>query len=176
VFEQADAEALPYPDDTFDAVISCVGVMFAPHHARAAAELVRVARPGGRLALLSWTPEGFIGQLLGAVKAFMPAPPVGAQPPPLWGREEHVEQLLAEHVTALTMQRHRLRVDRFATAVEFRDFFRDLYGPTVAVYRAVADDPARRAELEAALLALADAHLDGGAMSWEYLMVTADVA
>ena len=175
-FEQADAEALPYPDNTFDAVISCVGVMFAPHHARAASELVRVARPGGRLALVSWTPEGFIGQLFGAITPFMPAPPAGAQPAPLWGQEEHVRQLFADRVTALHMQRHLLTVDRFATAEEFRDFFRDLYGPTVAVYRSVAEDPARRAELDAALLALAELHLDGGSMDWEYLVATAELS
>lgn len=175
-FEQADAEALPYPENSFDAVISCVGVMFAPHHARAAGELVRVARPGGRLAVLSWTPEGFIGQLLSAVKPFMPPPPAGAQPAPLWGREEHVQQLFADRVTALEMHRQQLRVDRFATAEEFRDYFRDLYGPTVAVYRSVAEDPAHRAELDTALLRLAEAHLDGGSMDWEYLVVTAEVA
>src|SRR3954451_11970192 len=88
-WQVADAEALPFPDADFDAVLSCVGVMFAPHHQAAADELLRVCRPGGTIALASWTPEGFIGQLFAAMKPFVPPPPPGAQPPPLWGREEH---------------------------------------------------------------------------------------
>ena len=89
-WETADAEALPYADGSFDAVVSCVGVMFAPHHQEAADELVRVVRPAARIGLLSWTPEGFIGQMFATMKPFAPPPPPGAQPPPLWGRADHV--------------------------------------------------------------------------------------
>ncbi|MBT2476161.1 methyltransferase domain-containing protein [Microbacterium sp. ISL-103] len=175
VFEEADAEALPYADDAFDVVLSCVGVMFAPHHEVAALELTRVARPGGRLALINWTPEGFVGQLFATMKQFVPAPPAGVQPPPLWGDEQHVRDLLGDRVTDLTMQRRRLAVDRFGSGVEFRDFFRDFYGPTAAAYRAVGDDEQRRGELDDALAALGEKHLDGGTMPWEYLLVTARV-
>lgn len=175
VFEEADAEALPYADDAFDVVLSCVGVMFAPHHEVAALELTRVARPGGRLALINWTPEGFVGQLFATMKQFVPAPPAGVQPPPLWGDEQHVRDLLGDRVTDLTMERRRLAVDRFGSGVEFRDFFRDFYGPTAAAYRAVGDDEQRRGELDDALAALGEKHLDGGTMPWEYLLVTARV-
>jgi len=173
VFEEADAEALPYADDAFDVVLSCVGVMFAPHHEQAAHELTRVLRPGGRLALINWTPEGFVGQLFATLKEFMPPPPAGVQPPPLWGDEEHVRALLGDRVDDLALERRPLTVDRFATGEQFRDFFRDFYGPTAAAYRAVGEDAARRRELDEALVALADRHLEDESMPWEYLLVTA---
>ena len=89
----ADAERLPYRDDSFDVVTSCVGVMFAPHHAQAADELVRVCRPDGRIGLINWTPAGFIGELFTTMKPFAPAPPPGASAPPLWGSPSHVREL-----------------------------------------------------------------------------------
>lgn len=171
-FEQADAEALPYSDASFDVVLSCVGVMFAPHHAQAAYELTRVLRTGGRLALINWTPAGFVGQLFRTLGPFVPAPPAGVQPPPLWGDEGHVRELLEDRVTDLSMERRTLHVDRFATGEEFRDFFRDLYGPTASAYRAAREN-GRVAELDAAMIALAEQFLDAGAMDWEYLLVTA---
>ncbi|CAH0219773.1 Demethylmenaquinone methyltransferase [Microbacterium sp. Bi98] len=174
-FEEADAEALPYADDSFDAVLSCVGVMFAPHHEVAAGELTRVVRADGRLALINWTPEGFVGQLFATLKQFVPAPPAGVQPPPLWGDEEHVRALLGDRVAELSTERRQLSVDRFASGAEFRDFFRDFYGPTAAAYRGIGDDEQRRAELENALAALGDRHLEDGRMDWEYLLVTARV-
>lgn len=170
-FEEADAEALPYADDSFDAVLSCVGVMFAPHHEVAARELTRVVRPGGTLALINWTPEGFIGQLFATLKQFVPAPPAGVQPPPLWGGEDHVRELLGDRVTDLSMEHRRLSVDRFASGAAFRDF----YGPTAAAYRGIGDDDERRGDLDDALAALGDRHLESGAMDWEYLLVTATV-
>lgn len=171
-FEQADAEALPYPDASFDVVLSCVGGMFAPHHAQAARELTRVLRPGGRLALVNWTPEGFVGQLFRTLKAFVPTSPAGVQPPPLWGDEHHVRELLGRRVTDLSFERRELHIDRFATGEEFRDFFRDLYGPTAAAYRS-AEQNGRTRELDDAMIALAEQHLVDGAMEWEYLLVTA---
>jgi ubiquinone/menaquinone biosynthesis C-methylase UbiE len=173
-WREADAEALPFADAEFDVALSCVGIMFAPHHAAAADELVRVVRPGGRVGVLSWTPEGFVGQMFATMKPYAPPPPPGAQPPPLWGREEHVRALLGDRVEDVEAHRRTLRVDRFATAEEFRDFFKATYGPTIAVYRAIADEPARVAELDAALATLARTHdLGSGAMDWEYLVVTA---
>lgn len=86
-WREADAEALPFRDGEFDVVVSCVGVMFAPHHQASADELIRVCRPGGTIGLLNWTPEGFIGQMFATMKPYAPPPPPGSQPPPLWGSE-----------------------------------------------------------------------------------------
>ena len=169
-WEEGDAEALPYDDDSFDVVLSCVGVMFAPRHEDAAGELVRVARPGGTLGLLSWTPEGFIGQMFAVMKPFAPPPPPGSQPPPLWGDEQHVRDLLGDQVADVSAERRRLPVDAFADGAEFRDYFKARYGPTIAVYRTL--DEARAAELDAALAELGDSP-DAGA--WEYLLLTATV-
>jgi SAM-dependent methyltransferase len=173
-WEVADAEALPYADASFDVVMSCVGVMFAPFHRAAAGELLRVARPGGRIGLVSWTPEGFIGQMFATMKPFAPPPPPGAQPPPLWGDEAHVRDLLGDGVTDLDAERRTVTVDRFATPEQFRDYFKACYGPTIAVYRGL--DAARAAELDDALAHLAARHgaVGGrGEMRWEYLLVTA---
>lgn len=173
-WREADAEALPCEDGEYDAVLSCVGVMFAPHHQASADELVRVCRPGGTIGLVSWTPEGFIGQLFATMRPYVPAPPAGVQPPPLWGDPDHVRGLLGDRVSSVTAQRQRLLVDRFADGAEFRDYFKSHYGPTVAAYRAIADDPERSAALDRDLAALGDAHdLGGGAMEWEYLLLTA---
>ena len=128
---------------TFDVVLSSIGVMFAPHHQQAADELVRVCRPGGTIGVLSWTPEGFIGQLFATMKPYAPPPPPGASPAPLWGRADHVRDLFGDRVTDLVAHQQTLRVDRFATGAEFRDFLKANYGPTIAVYRFIADDPAK---------------------------------
>src|SRR6478735_10640590 len=123
-WQQADAEALPYPDASFDGVLSCLGVMFAPHHQACADELVRVCRPGGVIGLISWTPEGFVGQMFATMKPFMPPPAPGVQPAPLWGNEDHVRGLLAGRVTDFIAQRQTLRVDQFADGAAFRDYFK----------------------------------------------------
>lgn len=179
-WQEADAEALPYGDATFDVGMSCVGIMFAPHHATAAAELVRVVRPGGRIGLLSWTPAGFIGRMFATMKPYAPPPPPGAQPPPLWGDEQHVRELLGDAVTDVRVETRRLTVDAFGTPEAFRDYFTSHYGPTIAVYRAVGDDPERVAALDADLVALARDADEGEAggpavLGWEYLLVTARV-
>jgi ubiquinone/menaquinone biosynthesis C-methylase UbiE len=172
-WQTADAEALPYDDATFDAVLSSIGVMFAPHHQQAADELVRVCRPGGRIGVLSWTPDGFIGQLFATMKPYAPPPPPGASPAPLWGRADHVRELLGDRVTDLVARQQSLRVERFATGVEFRDFFKLNYGPTISVYRFLGDDAAKVAALDADLAALGDRAITDGVMGWEYLLVTA---
>src|SRR6266513_5827598 len=112
-WRQADAEDLPFADGEFDTVLSCLGVMFAPHHQSSADELIRVCRPGGTIGVLSCTPEGFIGQLFATMRRYAPPPPPGAQPPPLWGREEHVRALLGDQVAGVTARRQTLRVDLF---------------------------------------------------------------
>jgi SAM-dependent methyltransferase len=173
-WDEADAEALPYDDASFDAVISCVGVMFAPHHQLAADELVRVCRPGGRIGLISWTPEGFIGQMFATMKPYVPAPPPGVQPPPLWGSEDHVRGLFGDRVEDVVATRRQLRVDRFATGGQFREFFKQRYGPTIAAYKANEADPDRCAALDGDLDALADRFGAGnGNFEWEYLLLTA---
>jgi SAM-dependent methyltransferase len=175
-WRQADAEALPFTDGEFDTVLSCVGVMFAPHHQASADELVRVCRPGGTIALLSWTPEGFIGQMFATMKPYVAPPPPGAQPPPLWGREEHVRALLGDRVTDVVARRQSLRVDRFETAEAFLDLFKTCYGPTIAAYRGIADQPDQVAALDRDLLELARRHDIGSGptvLEWEYLLLTA---
>jgi SAM-dependent methyltransferase len=170
----ANAEALPCDSDEFDAVLSCVGVMFVPHHQSAADELVRVCRPGGVIGLISWMPEGFIGQMFATMKPFVAAPPPGVQPAPMWGNAAHVRALLADRISDFTAQRRMLRVDRFADGAAFRDYFKANYGPTIAAYRGIADEPDRVDALDARLAELGDRYLAGSsAMEWEYLLVTA---
>ena len=175
-WREADAEALPFPDDSFDTVLSCVGVMFAPHHQASADELVRVCRSGGTIAVLNWTPEGFIGQMFATMKPYAPPPPPGAQPPPLWGNAEHVKNLLGDRVTDVVERKATVRVDHFSTAEGFRDYFKTRYGPTIAVYRNLGDDVARSTALDQALADLARKFDQGnGAIEWEYLILTATV-
>ena len=175
-WEEADAEALPYADGGFDVVVSCVGVMFAPHHQQAADELVRVCRPGGRIGLISWTPQGFVGELFRTMKPYAPPPPPGASPPPLWGDEDHVRELFGDWVTDLVARRQAVTVSAWPTPETFRDYWKTVYGPTIVAYRAIADDPERVAALDRDLAALA-ARYDRGTgsmvLDWEYLLVTA---
>lgn len=172
-WREADAEALPCDDGEYDAVVSCVGAMFAPHHQAVADELVRVTRPGGTIGLVSWTPEGFIGQMFATMKPFVPAPPPGAQPAPLWGHVDHVTALFGERVTDVRARQEMLPVTAFGSGAEFRDYFKSHYGPTIVAYRGLADDPERTAELDDLLARLGDDHLAEGVMHWEYLLVTA---
>jgi SAM-dependent methyltransferase len=143
---EADAERLPFEDESFDAVISSLGAMFAPRHAVAAAELVRVCRPGGTIGLLSWTPEGMVGALFRTMKPFAPPPPPGAQPPPLWGSEDHLRELFGERVAFRSMERDTLDVTAFERPEDFAADFRTNYGPTL-----VAEAHARKAGREAEL-------------------------
>ncbi|PTR24110.1 methyltransferase family protein [Rhodococcus sp. OK519] len=175
-WQQADVEALPFADDDFDVVLSCVGVMFAPHHQDSADEMVRVCKPGGTIGLLSWTPDGFIGRMFGAMKPYAPPPPPGAQPPPRWGDEAHVRELLGDRVTDVVAQRDTVHVDHFDGPEAFRDYFKANYGPTIAVYKAIADDPDKVAALDRGLADLArqfDVGNGSFAMDWEYLLLTA---
>jgi len=175
-FEEGDAEALPYADESFDVVLSCVGVMFAPHHQRAADELLRVCRPGGRIGLLSWTPTGFVGELFRTMKPYAPPPPPGAQPAPLWGDEDHVRGLLGDGVTDLVAQRQTLAVEQFPTPEAWREYWKTVYGPTIAVYRHIAGDPEEVAALDRDLTDLAvryDRGTGSTVLDWEYLIITA---
>lgn len=179
-WEAADAQALPYADDAFDVALSTVGVMFAPDHQACADELVRVVRPDGRVALASWTPDGFIGQMLATLRPYLPPPPAGARPGTLWGDSDHVATLLGDRVTDVTTEKRMLHVSCFDHPDVFRDFFKTKYGPTIVAYRGLGDDTDRIAALDHDLSDLAARHDVGGdhgfAMDWEYLLVTARVA
>jgi ubiquinone/menaquinone biosynthesis C-methylase UbiE len=178
---EADAEALPFGDNEFDVVTSCMGVMFAPHHQAGADELVRVCKPGGTIGLLSWTPEGFIGKMFATMEPFSPPPPPGAQPPPLWGSEDHVRELLGSRITDVQARKQTLRISSFHQPEDFLRYFKSHYGPTIAVYKFIAEDDKKVTALDEALTELADAFGDahGDApwqMEWEYLLLTAKKA
>ena len=132
---EGDAEALPFEDASFDAVTSVFGAMFAPDHVQAAAELVRVVRPGGTIALASWTPGGFIGDLFRTVAAHVP-PPAGVASPMLWGTESHLRELFGEQVVSLEIAEQTFTF-RFVSAEAFVAFFRRWYGPTVKAFAAL---------------------------------------
>lgn len=173
-WREADAEALPFDDGEFDVVLSCVGVMFAPRHQACADEVLRVCRWGGIIGLISWTPEGFIGQMLAAMKPFVPPPP-GAEPPSQWGSEDHLRRLFGDRVDDVAAARRAVAVDRFSTPEEFRDYFKGRYGPMVAAYRGLSGQPDRLAALDEELAGLARRHDRGTGstvMDWEYLLAT----
>ena len=154
-WQVADAEALPFGDARFDVVMSSIGIMFAPHHQAAADELVRVCRPGGRIALLSWTPDGMLGALFATMRPFMPPPPPGAQPPVLWGDEEHLRALFGGRVSFGTLTRDVLEITAFPEARDYARHFVANYGPTIAA-RANAAREGRAEEFDAALDAFCD--------------------
>jgi SAM-dependent methyltransferase len=175
-FVEADAERLPHDDDTFDAVLSAIGVMFSADHERAAAEMVRVCRPGGRIALASWTAEGFIGQLLRTVGRHV-SPPAGALPPTRWGDEAVVAGLLGAGVRDVTSET-AVVTQRFRDAAALADLFLTYYGPTYTAAGKLSEEG--RAAFRADLIALAEG-ADRGAgdvlvLDWEYRIVTATVA
>src|SRR5262249_21351026 len=150
-FIEGDAENLNIPDASFDAVLSIYGVMFAPDHRRAAVELARVCRPGGLIALASWTPDGFIGETFRAFSRYIP-PPSGLEPPVPWGGEDHLHVLFAQGAASVTSYR-RPAVFRFGCAEENVDFSRTYYGPTLRAFESL--DPPRGEALRNDLLVLA---------------------
>jgi ubiquinone/menaquinone biosynthesis C-methylase UbiE len=132
---EGDAEAIPFVDRSFDAVLSVFGSMFAPDQERAASELARVCRPGGRIGLATWVPDGFIGQMLKVVTAHVP-PPAGVASPLLWGTEAHLAELFGDSISELECT-ERTFTFRFRSAEEFVSFFRKFYGPTLKAFEAV---------------------------------------
>jgi len=149
-FQQADVEALPFADASFDAVLSTFGVMFAPNHERAAAEMVRVARPGGRIGLANWTPDGFIGELFRVIGRFVP-PPAGLKPPAAWGTETRLVELFGPHASDIRTERKHY-VFRYRSAAHWVDVFRRYYGPVHKAFAALG--AADQQALEGALLGL----------------------
>ena len=153
--------------------MSTVGVMFAPHHQESADEMVRVCRPGGTIANIAWTPAGFIGQMFATMKPYAPPPPPGAQPPPLWGDEDHVRALFGDRVTDVTTEKKVATIDDFPGSANFLEYFKRTYGPTIAVYKFISEDPDRVSALDAALNELAESFTEDGVMRWEYLLFKA---
>jgi SAM-dependent methyltransferase len=152
---EADAENLPFEDESFDVVMSSIGAMFAPHHQDVADQLVRVCRPGGTIGLLSWTPEGMIGALFRTMGPFAPSPPPGAQPPPLWGSEDHMRELFGDRVDFRVLERDVLEITAFAKPREWGEHFKERYGPTI-IARRNAEKDGREGELDDALDAFCD--------------------
>ncbi|HQQ71705.1 MAG TPA: methyltransferase domain-containing protein [Alicycliphilus sp.] len=141
-FREADAEALPFEDGSFDVALSTVGVMFAPHQERAAAELARVVRPGGRIGLANWTPEGFVGQLLKTVGQHVP-PPAGLRPAVRWGTEQGLHELFPGLPIAATPREFMFR---YASPRHWLDVFRAYYGPVHRAFAALEGEPQQALE------------------------------
>ena len=162
-FQLGDAEALPFGDGDFDAVLSVFGAMFAPDHQRTAAEIRRVVRPGGTVGLASWTPDGFIGQMFRVITSHVPAP-AGVQSPLLWGTQAHIGALFGAEARDVKSV-ERTCTFRFISAQAFVDFFRRWYGPTRKAFEALDDADAAVLAAELADLAQAhDTHRDGGSV------------
>lgn len=170
---EADAEAMPFADNSFDVVMSCVGAMFAPHHQVTADELIRVARPGGTIGMINWTPEGFIGQLFATMKPYAPPPPPGASPAPLWGSEDHVRTLFGDRVDDLVLRRQTVTLDHCVEPLEFREYWKRNYGPTISAYAFNADKPAQRDALDRDFLDYLTRTQRDSTWEAEYLLVTA---
>ncbi len=149
-FRQADAEALPFADASFDVVVSTFGVMFTPDQDKAAAELVRVCKPGGKIGLANWTPEGFIGQLFKTIGKHMP-PPAGVKSPALWGTGARITELFGAQASSIQLERRNF-VFRYRSAQHWLDVFKTYYGPLLKTFGAL--DPRAQAALTDDLFAL----------------------
>lgn len=149
-FREADAEDLPYPDASFDVALSTFGVMFTPDHERAAGEMLRVVRPGGRIGMANWTPDGFIGQLFKTIAAHVPPPP-GLRSPSLWGTEEHLHTLFGDGAAHIHAVRKMFNF-RYASPAHWLQVYRDYYGPLHRAFAALDND--RQQGLATAILAL----------------------
>jgi SAM-dependent methyltransferase len=172
---EGDAEALPFADASFDRVTSCFGVMFAPRHAIAAAELVRVTRPGGEIVVAAWEPAGFVGRLFQISASYMPPPPEGFQPPVMWGTEEHIRDLFAPSGAELSFE-HRTVPFGHDSAEAWMERDERILGPTVLA-KAVLEEQGRYGELRRELLELHEEVNEAGDGSFlaraEYLVTVA---
>lgn len=174
LFKHADAERLPFADASFDAVLSTFGVMFTPNQAQAAGELLRVCRPGGRVGLANWTPEGFVGQMFRLVGRYLP-PPAGVSSPLLWGTRDWLEAQFGPGASDIRTHSRNF-VFRYLSAAHFVEVFRTYYGPIHQAYAAL--DAARQADFTRDLTALLDQHnrTDDGTLvlPGEYLEIVID--
>lgn len=149
-FREADAEALPFPDGSFDVVVSTFGVMFTPDHERAAAELLRVCKPGGKIGLANWTPDSFVGQIFKTIGKYVP-PPVGARSPALWGTRTHLSQLFEPRATLVRVGQQSF-VMRYRSPEHWLDIFKTFYGPVLKAFASL--EPAGQSALAEDLLSL----------------------
>jgi ubiquinone/menaquinone biosynthesis C-methylase UbiE len=172
---QADAEALPFADGRFDVVTSSLGAMFAPDHRAVAHELTRVCRPGGTIGLINFTPEGLGGEFFELFGRYMPPPPPGALAPVLWGSEEHVRELFGDRLAALELTRASYVERSPGDPAAYREFFKQTFGPAVALYAGLAEQPDRRAQFDREFLDFATRANRGSPgeaeYSYEYLLV-----
>jgi len=145
-FQVADAEALPFADASFDAVLSTYGVMFAPDHATSAREMLRVLVAGGRIGMANWTPQGFIGRLFKLIGAHVP-PPAGVKSPALWGTEAHLNELFGAQAAQIRCEKKTFSM-RYRSAAHWVQVFRDFYGPTHKAFAALDADGQRALEQE----------------------------
>ncbi|HJU46715.1 MAG TPA: methyltransferase domain-containing protein [Gaiellaceae bacterium] len=152
---EADAEALPFPDGSFDVVTSSVGAMFAPDHQAVADELVRVCRPGGTIGMVNYTPDGGVGEFFETFAPYLPPPPAGVAPPVLWGTEEHVRALFAGRVDSLELVRKEAVEVLDGDPSDYVAFYKAHFGPVAAVYGVLAGDPERTAALDRDFLSFA---------------------
>jgi ubiquinone/menaquinone biosynthesis C-methylase UbiE len=142
-FREADAEALPFADASFDAVVSTFGVMFTADQDKAAAELVRVCKPGGKIGLANWTPDGFIGQLFKTIGKYMP-PPAGVKLPALWGTGARITEFFGAQASSIQLEQRDF-VFRYRSAQHWLDVFKSYYGPLLKTFGAL--DPETRTAL-----------------------------
>ncbi|WP_374547896.1 class I SAM-dependent methyltransferase [Rhodoblastus sp.] len=134
-FQIADAENLPFPDESFDAVVSTFGAMFSPDQERTAAEMARVCKSGGRIGLANWTPESFVGQMFKTIGKYLP-PPTGVKPPAIWGTRDWIEATFAPAASRIVAERRQF-VFRYLSAQHFLDTFRHYYGPALKAFEAL---------------------------------------
>ena len=176
-WREADAEALPFADGEFDVVTSCFGAMFAPDHRAVADELLRVCRSGGTIGMINFTPEGAGGEFFRTLAAYMPPAPPEAQPPLLWGVEDHVRRLFGDRVESLDCRRAEY-VETAASPTEYQTLFEESFGPMVAIRASLADRPERLASLDrdfSRFIARSNRGRAGGPVliPYEYLLVIA---
>jgi ubiquinone/menaquinone biosynthesis C-methylase UbiE len=178
---EGDAQDLPFGDDEFDVVTSSAGAMFAPDHQAVANEALRVSRPGGTIGMIAFVSEGISGAFFELLGRFMPPPPPGALPPILWGDENHVHALFGDRASLDLSRRQyveRLSSER-ATPQDYVDFYKETFGPIVATYGALADDPDRVAALDRELLDLATSWNRGtpeaAQYHYDYLLIVAQL-
>jgi ubiquinone/menaquinone biosynthesis C-methylase UbiE len=151
---EADAQALPFGDGEFDAVTSALGAIFPPDHQAVADEMLRVCRPGGTIGMINFAPEGVAAEFFEVIARYAPPPPPGALPPLLWGSEEHVRELFGDRVAALELTRSEY-VERAGSPSDYRELFKQTFGPMIALQALLADQPGRAAALDEEFLAFA---------------------
>ena len=174
---EGDAEALPFADGEFDVVTSSMGAMFAPDHQAVANELLRVCRPGGTIGMINFLPAGVALQFFETLGRHMPAPPPNALPPVLWGDEEHVRELFGDRVSSLALTPKSYVEQSPGGPAEYVAFFKETFGPVIALYALLADEPERLAALDRDFRDFADransGTPDAAEYRYEYLLVVA---